>query len=54
MEGKSRAITLLPRFQVVEEAPDIGEEQVADLGLFLDRRIDLGKRVLEIPMPVGE
>ena len=33
-------------FKVGQKPPDVGKEQVADLGFLLDRGIDLGKRIL--------
>jgi hypothetical protein len=46
VERKSRTIALLPGFQIVQQPPDVGDKQIADLGLPVKRRVDLGKRVL--------
>ena len=39
---------------MVEEPTDVGEEEVADLGLLVERGIDLRKRVFQVPMLVGK
>jgi hypothetical protein len=54
VERERGAISLLPGFEIVEEPADVGEEEVADLGLILERRFDLGKGVFQVPMPVGK
>ena len=54
MEREGRAISLLPGFEIVEEPTDVGEQEVADLGLLVERGFDLGKRILEVPVFVGE
>jgi len=54
MEREGRPVALLPDFEVVEQPTDVGEEEVADLGLLVERRLDLGKRILEVPMLVGK
>jgi hypothetical protein len=54
VESEGRAISLLPGFQIIEESANVGEEEVADLGFFVEWRFDLGKRVFQVPMPVGE
>jgi hypothetical protein len=54
VKREGRAIALLPGFEIVEEPTDVGEEEVADLGLVLERGFDLGKRVLQVPMLVGK
>jgi hypothetical protein len=46
VKDEGRAISLLVAFQVGEEPTNVGEQQIADLRLLLDRRVDLGKRVL--------
>ena len=42
VERENRAISLLPNFQIVEEPPDVGEEEVTDLSFSLERGYDLG------------
>jgi hypothetical protein len=54
MEREGRPVALLPDFEVVEQPTDVGEEEVADLGLLVERRLDLGKRILEVPVLVGK
>ena len=54
MERKGRAVTLLPGFEVIEEPTDVGEEQIADLRLLMERGLDLGERVFQVPMLVGK
>ena len=54
MEREGRALALLPDFEIAQEPTDIGEEEVADLGLLLERRFDLGKGVFQIPVLVGK
>jgi hypothetical protein len=44
-EGRTIAL-LLAGFKVVEKPPNVGEKKVADLGLLVNRRVDLRKRVL--------
>jgi hypothetical protein len=46
MECKGRTIALLAAFEIGEKPSDVGQKKVADLGLLLDRGVDLGKRVL--------
>ena len=38
-----RAVALLAGFQIFKEPANVGKEQVANLGLILDRGIDVGK-----------
>jgi hypothetical protein len=45
---------LLPDFQVSEEPPNVRKQEVADLGLVLERGLDLGKGVFQIPVLVGK
>ena len=54
MEREGRAVALLPDSQIVEEPTNVNEEQVADLGLLVERRLDLRERVLEVPVFVGK
>ena len=54
VEREGRAVALLPGFEIVEEPTDVGEEQVADLGLLVERRLDLRKRVFQVPVLVGK
>jgi hypothetical protein len=54
VEREGRAVALLPDFEIVEEPTNVGEEQVADLGLLVDRGFDLGKGVFQIPVLVGK
>ena len=54
VECQGRAIALLPGFEVVKEPPNVGEEQIADLGFLVERGVDLGKRVFHVPVPVGK
>ena len=51
MEREGGAVALLPDLEIVEEPTNVGEEQVADLGFLVERRIDLRKRVFQIPVP---
>jgi len=37
-----------------EQPAHVGEHQVMDLGLIVDRRLNLGERVFQIPMLEGE
>ena len=40
---------------IVEEPPDIGKKQIANLGFFVERSVDLfAKRVFHVPMLVGK
>ena len=39
---------------MVEEPTDIGKEEVANLGLLMERGLDFRERMLEIPMLVGK
>ena len=54
VECESGAIALLTNFEVVEQPTDIGKKQVVDLGLLLEGRLDLGKRVFQVPVLVGK
>ena len=45
VECEGGAIALLANFEVVEQSADIGKKQVVDLGLLLEGRLNLGKRV---------
>jgi hypothetical protein len=54
VEREGRAISLLPGFEIVEEPTDVGEEEVADLGLVLERGLDFRKRIHEVPVLVGK
>ena len=54
MECESGAIALLTNFEVVEQPTDIGKKQIVDLGLLLEGRLDLGKRVFQVPVLVGK
>jgi hypothetical protein len=38
----------------VEQPTDIGEKQITDLGLLVERGLDLGKRVFQVLMLVGK
>ena len=49
VEREGRAIALLPDFEIAEEPPDVGEEEIADLGFLVERGLDLRKRVLSGP-----
>jgi hypothetical protein len=49
VEREARAISRLPGFQIIEEPTDVGEEQVADLGFLVERRLDLAERVFPDP-----
>ena len=44
MEREGGAIALLADFQIVEKPPDVGEEEVADLGFVLKRRARFWQR----------
>jgi hypothetical protein len=46
VESESGAVALLPGFEVVEEPTDVGEEQVADLGLLVERGLDFREGIL--------
>ena len=48
------AISPLPHFEIIEEPTDIGEEEAADLGLLVERGLDLRERILEVPMLLGK
>jgi hypothetical protein len=37
VESEGGAVALLPNFEIVEEPTNVGEEQVADLGLLVER-----------------
>ena len=52
MESEGRAISLLPDFEIVEQSADVGEEEIADLGFFVERGLDFRKRVFQIPVLV--
>jgi hypothetical protein len=52
--SKGGAISLLPASQIVEESTDVGEEEVTDLGLLVERGLDFGKRVFQVPVLVGK
>ena len=54
MEREGGAVALSPGLKIVEEPTDLGEEQVADLGLLVERRFDLGERVLCVPVSIGK
>ena len=54
MEREGGAVALLVDFEVVEESTDVGEEEVADLGLLVERRLNLRKGVFQVPMLVGK
>jgi hypothetical protein len=54
VEREAGAVALLPGFQIVEEPADVREEEVADLGLLVERRLDLRKRVFQVPVLVGK
>jgi hypothetical protein len=54
VEREGGAISLVPDFEIVEEPADVGEEEVADLGLLVERGLDFRERILEIPMLVGK
>ena len=45
MEREGGAVALLPDFEIVEEPTDVGEEEIADLGLLVERGLDFRKRV---------
>jgi hypothetical protein len=45
---------LLPDFEVIEESTNVGEEQVADLGLLLERRLNFREGILEVPVFAGK
>jgi hypothetical protein len=46
--------SLLSGFEIVEKPTDVGEEEVADLGLLVERGLDLGKGIFQVPMLVGK
>ena len=54
VKGENRAIALLAGFEVVEEPPHVRHEQITDLRFLLERWVDLGKRVFQVPVLVGE
>ena len=54
MEREGGAVPLLLDCEIVEEPTDVGEEEVADLGFVLERRLDLGKRVFQIPVFIAK
>jgi hypothetical protein len=50
VEREGRAVALLSGSQIVEQPTDVGEEEVPDLGLLVERGLDLRKRILQIPV----
>ena len=54
MERDGGAIPLLANFEIVEQPTDISKKQIVDLGLLLEGRLDLGKRVFQVPVLVGK
>jgi hypothetical protein len=46
--------SLLADFEIVEEPPNVGKEEIADLGLLVKRWIDFPKRVFQVKMLVGK
>jgi hypothetical protein len=54
VEREGGAVPLLLDCEIVEEPTDVGEEEVADLGFVLVRRLDLGKRVFQIPVFIAK
>ena len=52
VKSESRAIVLLPGFQIVQQPPDVSEEQM-NLGILAERRVNLRKGVFHVPMLVG-
>ena len=54
MEREGGAVALLQGFEIVEEPTDVGKEEVADLELLVERRLDLGERVFQVPALVGK
>jgi len=48
------AVALPPGLKIVEEPTDLGEEQVADLRLLVERGLNLRKGVFQVPMLVGK
>jgi hypothetical protein len=54
VEREGGAISLLPDFEVIEESTNVGEEQVADLGLLLERRLNFREGILEVPVFAGK
>ena len=51
---QERSNTPLANFEMVEQPTDIGKKQLVDLGLLLEGRLDLGKRVFQVPLLVGK
>jgi len=43
-----------PDFEIVEEPTDVGEKEVADLGLVLERGLDFREGILEVPVLIGK
>jgi hypothetical protein len=54
VESEGGAVALLPGSQIVEEPTNVGEEQVADLGLLVERGFDFREGILEVPVLVGK
>jgi hypothetical protein len=54
VECEGGAVAILLAFQVCEEPADVGEQQLADLGFFVERGLDLGERVFQVPVLVGK
>ena len=50
VEREGGAVALPPGLKIVEEPTDVGEEEVADLGLLVERELDLRKRVFQVPV----
>jgi hypothetical protein len=46
VEREGGAVAMPPGFKIVEEPTDLGEEEVADLGLLVERGIDLANGFL--------
>jgi hypothetical protein len=46
VKSEGGAVALVPDFKIVEEPTDIGEEEVADLGLIIERGSILAKGFL--------
>jgi hypothetical protein len=54
VERSGRGVAILAELEVIEEPPDVRKKEVADLRFFVERRIDLGKRILQLPMLLGK
>jgi hypothetical protein len=52
MERQRGTLAILLGSQVVQEPTDIGKQEIADLGLVLERRIDFCEGSLHIPVLV--